>query len=119
MLIELSSALALLFQPAAPGVDVAYQSLAQGQDQLAIEQIEANTELETDDPARLINLGIAHARKGDENRARQYFQAAIDSRERYDLETAEGAWVDSRMLARRAMKMLVRGEFSASRMTMR
>lgn len=119
MLIELSSALVLLFQPAAPGVDVAYQSMAQGHDQRAIEQIEANAELETDDPARLINLGIAHARKGDEVRARHYFQAAIDSRERYDLETAEGAWVDSRILARRAMKMLDRGEFGAQRMTLR
>lgn len=119
MLFELSSALALLFQPAAQDVDVAYRSLAQGQDQRAIEQIEANAELDTDDPARLINLGIAYARQGDEVRARQYFQAAIDSRERYDLETAEGAWVDSRILARRAMKLLDRGEFSAARMTMR
>ncbi|KUO51693.1 MAG: hypothetical protein APF82_08795 [Sphingomonadales bacterium BRH_c42] len=119
MLFELSSALALLFQPAAQGVDVAYQSMAQGQDQQAIELIEANDALETDDPARLINLGIAHARKGDDVRARLYFQAAIDSRERYDLETASGNWVDSRTLARRAMKMLDRGEFGGQRMTLR
>ena len=119
MLTMLSGALALLFQPAAPGVDVAYPSLAQGLDQQAIELIEANDALETDDPARLINLGIAHARKGDEVRARLYFQAAIDSRERYDLETVEGSWVDSRALARRAMKMLDRGEFGAARMTLR
>jgi hypothetical protein len=119
MLIELSSALVLLLQPAAQDVDVAFNSMAQGHDQRAIEQIEANAELETDDPARLINLGIAHARKGDEDRARQFFQAAIDSRERYDLETAKGAWVDSRTLARRAMKMLDSGEFGAQRMTLR
>ena len=59
-----------------------------------------------DDPALLINLGAAYARKGDAARAAGAFQAAIDSDTRYDLELADGTWVDSRQAARRALETL-------------
>lgn len=95
---------------AAP-VDVAYEELAGGQNNAAIQRIEQNEALEQDDPARLINLGIAHARKGNDLEARELFTAAARNDQRYQLETAHGEWMDSRDIARRALAMLDRGEF--------
>ena len=39
------------------------------------------------------------------------FTAAARNQQRYRLETAQGDWMDSRNLARRALAMLDRGEF--------
>lgn len=89
------------------------QALVEGREPAAIARIMDNDTIETDDPARLINLGIAHARQGDEVLARQLFEAARDNRNRVDLETVEGEWIDSRRLARQALTMLERGEFGA------
>ncbi len=57
---------ALMAMAQAPTVqsDVAFEQLVRGQDAAAIEQINANDALEADDPARLINLGIAYERRG-------------------------------------------------------
>lgn len=100
---------------ATQAVDVAYNDLAAGNDAAAIERIEANATLDNADPARLINLGVAHARQGDSVTARKLFLAAIASQDRYQLETGSGSWVDSRNLAREALAALDRGEFSESR----
>jgi cytochrome c-type biogenesis protein CcmH/NrfG len=86
--------------------DVAYQDIAAGRADEAIQAIEARLEADPRDPALLINLGAAYARKGDTARAAQAFQAAIDSPTRYDLELADGTWVDSRHAARRALQTL-------------
>jgi hypothetical protein len=90
--------------------EVALDHLMAGQDDAAITVI--NRQPETDDPARLINLGVAYARTGDTARARAMFRAAHNAPERVDLETASGEWVYSRVLARRAIAMLDRGEFT-------
>ncbi|MCX9148683.1 hypothetical protein [Erythrobacter sp. WG] len=66
------------------------------------------------DPAVLINRGIAYAQAGDEARAREAFTRVLAHEEVVDLETADGATTDSRKLARRAMRMLERGEFRVS-----
>jgi hypothetical protein len=92
-------------------VDVAFEELSIGENSAAIERIEQNADLDRDDPARLINLGIAHARQGYDIQARNMFAAAARHENRYQLETAEGDWVDSKVLARRALAMLERGEF--------
>ena len=92
-------------------VDVAFEELSVGLNTVAIERIEQNAELDRNDPARLINLGIAHARKGYDLEARAMFTAAARNDKRYRLETAEGQWIDSHDLARRALAMLDRGEF--------
>ena len=92
-------------------VDVAFEELSEGNNSAAIKRIEQNAELQNDDPARLINLGIAHARQGAEREARAMFTAAAQTDTRYRLETAQGEWIDSRVLARRALAMLDRGEF--------
>ena len=67
-----------------------------------------------DDPALLINLAVAHARRGDEERARDLFEAAMAHDERAELETIDGRWVDSRVLARKGLAMLARGEFAST-----
>ncbi|MBA4768637.1 MAG: hypothetical protein H2049_13530, partial [Porphyrobacter sp.] len=66
------------------------------------------------DAAVLINLGIAYARMGDETRARDAFRQALACEEVVELETADGLATDSRRLARKALKMLERGEFRAA-----
>ncbi|QYU70001.1 hypothetical protein J4558_07760 [Leptolyngbya sp. 15MV] len=104
-----------LVQAPADTVDVAYPELSQGRNEAAIARIERNDSLRTDDPARLINLGIAHAREGREGEARALFRTAVRSEESVRLETATGAWRDSRDLARMALQMLDRGEFSPAR----
>lgn len=92
-------------------VEVGYEQLAAGQDAAAIARIEDQPS-SAEEPARLINLGIAHARLGDAARARALFEAALASPDRMELETATGAWVDSRVLARQALAMLEKGQFS-------
>ena len=69
-------------------------------------------ELAADDPARLINHGIALARTGNYEAARADFAAAANARDSVELETADGKWVDSRRLARKALAMLDKGEFA-------
>ena len=59
----------------------------------------------------LINLGIAYAQRGDDAKARAAFEAALTCHEVVDLDTADGSTTDSRRLARRAIRMLERGEF--------
>lgn len=103
----------MLLAPApAAAVDVAFHDLAVGRNEAAIERIEANPALASDDPARLINLGIAHAREGRVDEARTMFRAAVRARESVQLETATGDWVDSRDLARTALALLDAGGFA-------
>ena len=96
-------------------LDVGYRELVQQRPADAIERIAANRSLEADDPAALINLGTAKARLGDKSAAVDHYRAAIVSRQRYDLELADGAWMDSRAAARLAIKMVAKGEALALR----
>ncbi len=91
-------------------VEVAYEELASGQNSAAIARIERSDAAGGEDPARLINLAIAHAREGDVATARALFMDAARLETRYRLETANGEWMDSRELARRGLAMLERGE---------
>lgn len=105
-------AAALATQAVAPAGDVAYAELAAQRNQAAIEKLEAQPVAE--DPARLINLGIAYAREGRHDAARTMFERAARSENRLQLETASGEWVDSRWLAVRAIALLDAGEFGDS-----
>lgn len=116
----LAGAAALMLAQGGVALDVASDELIAERNEVAIERIEANDRLDRDDPARLINLGIAHAREGRVEKARQMFRQVAGSDAAMRLELTGGEWVDSRDLARRALRMLDRGEFaSRSRMTMR
>ena len=95
--------------------DVGYRELVAQRPADAIERIAANRSLEADDPAALINLGTANARLGNSDAALDHYRSAIVSRQRYDLELADGRWMDSRAAARLAVKMLAKGEALALR----
>ena len=79
------------------------------EDAEAIARIEGGREAATDHPATMINLGIAYAREGQEARARALFERAADMGMRVELETAGGDWIDSRVLAARALAALDAG----------
>ena len=95
--------------------DVGYRELMAQRPDDAIERIEANRSLDADDPAALINLGTAKARLGDKSAAVDRYRSALVSRQRYDLELADGTWMDSRAAARLAIRMLGKGEALALR----
>ena len=108
--------IALLLAAAPAGAlssDVAFELLVDGRDAAAISAIESGEDL-TRDPARLLNLGIAYARRGEEAKARALFELAYRARDRVELETATGEWIDSRTLARQALAMLDGGGFGAA-----
>lgn len=110
-----SAAPVVLVEARGDRVDVGYSELSAGQPQAAIERIQANRAVDANDPAALINLGAAHARMGDLADARTFLAAAIASPDRYDLQLADGRWMDSRRAARLAMSQLQEGKTLAVR----
>ena len=95
--------------------EVGYDELSAGHNAAAIHRIRANRALDMDDPAALINLGTASARMGDMAKAEGYYRAAMASRSRYELELADGRWMDSRQAARSALSRLSQGQMLAAR----
>ncbi|WP_162225115.1 tetratricopeptide repeat protein [Erythrobacter sp. SG61-1L] len=96
-------------------VDVAYEALSEGRTAEAIASLDGSAAVQTSDPAALINLGTAYARQGRIAEARAMFTAAAESRERYSLEMADGSWVDSRKVAKLALKNLEKSNGIAMR----
>ena len=103
---------AMAADPAGP--DYGTQELVEGRNGAALRTLTADADMAADDPALLINLAVAHSRRGDEERARDLFEAAVAHDERAELETVDGRWVDSRVLARKGLAMLARGEFAST-----
>lgn len=96
---------------AGDGNELAAQTLAAGHEDAALAMLSKASAANPHDPAVLINLGIAYAHKGDEAKARAAFEAALACHEVVELDTADGTATDSRRLARKALKMLERGDF--------
>lgn len=96
-------------------IDVAYEELRTGDNAAAVARIRASGLLADGDPAALINLGAAYSRLGDKGAARDCYRSAIISKTRYDLELADGAWMDSRAAARLAIVRLDQGRTLALR----
>jgi hypothetical protein len=84
-------------------VDVAYSAMTHGDNDAAIDKLRASA---GSDPAALINLGTAYARKGMKREAAASFAAAMASSDRYELQLADGSWMDSRRAARIALDRL-------------
>ncbi len=110
-----------LAEPAAvhlqsPGqvTELAAQPLAAGRGDKALAMLEKASAADPHDAAVLINLGIAYAQMGDEPKARAAFEQALACHEVVELDTADGTATDSRRLARKAIKMLDRGEFRSA-----
>lgn len=91
-------------------IDVAYQELSQGQNEAAIAKLEGNRALRAGDPSTLINLGSAYARVGRKSEAQSQYLAAIASRDNYEVQLADGSWMNSRQAARTAAKRLHRNQ---------
>jgi tetratricopeptide (TPR) repeat protein len=87
------------------------QPMAAGRMDAALVKLEQASAANPHDAAVLINLGIAYAHRGDEAKARAAFEQAAACHEVIELTTADGSVTDSRRLARKALKMLARGEF--------
>jgi hypothetical protein len=94
---------------AVDSTDVAYEAMSQGRTDQAIAQLRGQT-----DPAALINLGTAYARKGMRGEALASFTAAMAA-DRYELQLADGSWIDSRRAARIAAARLDRASALAVR----
>lgn len=94
-------------------IDVAYSELTTGDADAAVRKLEENGRVS--DPAVLINLGAAYARQGATDKALASYRAAIASPDRYDLELADGRWMDSRQVARAALGKLQRETAQAAR----
>ncbi len=101
--------------PSLDKVDVGYEALMQGRPNEALARIRGNSRLETSDPAALINIGAAFVQLGQTDKAQASYMAAIASTNRYDLELADGKWMDSRRAARLALKRLDSGQALALR----
>ena len=89
--------------------EIGYEELIADENAEALAIIERGDVLAHDDPARLINHGVALARTGQLAAAREKFSAVALHRERLELETNSGGWVDSRNLAERALAMIDAG----------
>ncbi|MAW90612.1 MAG: hypothetical protein CL575_10810 [Altererythrobacter sp.] len=93
--------------------DIGYKELVVGENHAAIDAIAECDEIPSTDPARQINLAVALARVGEYEAAQERFEAAARNADRYELETATGDWIDSRVLARRGLAMLDVGKFGS------
>lgn len=83
-----------------------YDALVAGDNDAAVEQLEAANSVRKDDPARLINLGQAYVRTGRLGDAAQMFMSAMNSNRSFDLELADGTVINSREAARQALDNL-------------
>ena len=90
-------------------LSVAYEELSAGQNQAAVDKL-THSALDAKDPSRLINLGTAYARLGQAADAAATYDAAIASPIRYDVELANGSYMDSRWAARTALANLDQGK---------
>lgn len=96
---------------AAQAPELAVQPLTAGRAQQALVTLEQASAADPQDAAVLINLGIAYAQSGEEAKARTAFERALACPDVIEIDTADGSATDSRRLARKAIKMLDRGEF--------
>lgn len=85
---------------------VAFAELKAGKTDTALNALVQHRGVAANDPSRLINLGAALARKGRYTEAANQYRAAMASDIRYDLELADGRWMDSRDAAKLALARL-------------
>lgn len=90
----------------AGALPVAYAELKAGKTDVALDALVRHRGVEASDPSRLINLGAALARKGRYAEAAAQYRAAMASDIRYDLELADGRWMDSHQAAKLALARL-------------
>jgi hypothetical protein len=90
-------------------LSVGYEELQAGRNAAAVDKL-THSPINARDPSRLINLGTAYARLGQAVDAATAYEAAIASPIRYDVELANGGYMDSRWAARTALANLNEGK---------
>lgn len=83
-----------------------YDALVAGQNELALQQLEAAEKVDASDPARLINLGQVYARMGRTGDAARAFMTAMESDRNFELILADGTVINSRDAADQALQKL-------------
>ncbi len=113
----MSQAPVLVTAPAqsASSSEVGYGELIAGRPEAAIARIESNGLARAGDPLALINLGTAYKMVGRKDEAQRLYRAAATSDQRYDVELANGRWIDSRRAATIAIAKIGRDEVLALR----
>lgn len=95
-----------------PDFQIGFNALINGDAAAAIEEIENGEVLAEGDPARSLNHGIALVRLGNIDGARDQFRRVARA-DRLELQTSTGRWVDSHVLAHKAMALLDDGADAA------
>lgn len=95
--------------------DVGFNELMAGRPEAAIASIEKSGSARAGDPLALINLGTAYKMLGRKDEALRLYKAAVSSDDRFDVELANGRWVDSRRAANMALDRLGSSEVLALR----
>lgn len=101
--------------PSLPSGDVGYHEIMAGRPLAAIARIENSELARTGDPLALINLGTAYKMVGRKDDAARLYRSAANSDERYDVQLANGRWIDSRRAAALAIAGLGKDEVLALR----
>lgn len=101
--------------PSVQASDVGYGELMAGRPEAAIARIERNGLARAGDPLALINLGTAYKLLGRKDEAQRMYRAAATSDQRYDVELANGRWIDSRRAATLAIAKIGRDDVLAFR----
>lgn len=99
--------------PSVPATDVGYHELVAGRPEAAIARIERNGLARAGDPLALINLGTAYKMLGRKDEAQRLYRAAAASDDRFDVELADGRWIDSRRAANIAIARIGSSEMLA------
>lgn len=85
---------------------LAFEALMANDNQRALEQLAKDRSVPNTDPAKLINIGSAYARLGDFDRAEEAYVAALNCKDEMDLLLADGREMNSRKVAKLALKKL-------------
>ena len=85
---------------------LAFEALMANDNQRALEQLARDRSVPDTDPAKLINIGSAYARLGDFERAEEAYIAALNCKDEMDLLLADGREMNSRKVAKLALKKL-------------
>ena len=82
-----------------PKGSLGYSELVSGDNEAAIRSIKSDTNVRHDDPAQMLNLGLAYERMGDLASARQLYGDVLSQTRSAKLVLSNGAVVDSHDLA--------------------
>ena len=85
-----------------------FEALMANDNETALRQIQTAKSVPHNDPARLINLGRAHARLGNVTQAQQAFEAAANCREHFYIVLSSGKVMNSRKAAMLSLQSLKR-----------